>query len=62
VPKGGTRRDDLEPGMRTVPFEHSAIIAYKVEEKSVVIINIFYGGRDFDSFYLGFPVEDDVGE
>ncbi len=62
VPRGGTPRDDLEPGLRTVPFEHSAVIAYKVEENSVVIINIFYGGRDFESFYLGSSAEEDFDE
>lgn len=25
VPHGGRPRDDLEPGLRTVPFEHSAV-------------------------------------
>jgi toxin ParE1/3/4 len=34
VPLGGRARDDLERGLRTVPFEHSAVIAYKVEGRS----------------------------
>ena len=53
VPFGGRRRDDLEVGLRTVPFEHSAIIAYKVESDRVDIANVFYGGRDYETFYLG---------
>lgn len=28
APLGGISRDDLEPGLRTVPFEKSAVIAY----------------------------------
>ena len=62
VPHGGRPRDDLEPGLRTVPFEHSAVIAYKVEDDLVRIVNIFYGGRDFESFYLGMAEEDDAVE
>jgi toxin ParE1/3/4 len=53
VPRGGRPRDDLETGLRTVPFEHTAIIAYKVENERVEIANIFYGGRDYQTFYLG---------
>ncbi|RWM92906.1 MAG: type II toxin-antitoxin system RelE/ParE family toxin [Mesorhizobium sp.] len=37
------------PGLRTVPFEHSAIIAYVVEGDLVRIVNIFYGGRDYET-------------
>jgi toxin ParE1/3/4 len=59
VPHGGRPRDDLEAGLRTVPFEHSAIIAYKVESDCVLVVNIFYGGRDFEAFYLDTPIEDD---
>jgi toxin ParE1/3/4 len=51
VPEGGRPRDDLEPGLRTVPFEHSAVIAYKVEADCVRIGNVFYGGQDFEALY-----------
>lgn len=53
VPQGGRPRDDLEPGLRTVPFEHSAVIAYKVESDCVRIANVFYGGRDYEALYRG---------
>jgi toxin ParE1/3/4 len=59
VPFGERRRDDLEIGLRTVPFEHSAIIAYKVEHERVRITNIFYGGRDYETFYLGALPDDE---
>jgi toxin ParE1/3/4 len=62
VPHGGRPRDDLEPGLRTVPFEHTAVIAYKVEGDLVRIVSIFYGRRDFESFYLGLAEEDDAVE
>ncbi|TGV31912.1 type II toxin-antitoxin system RelE/ParE family toxin, partial [Mesorhizobium sp. M8A.F.Ca.ET.142.01.1.1] len=44
-PRGGRLREDLMPGLRTVPFEHSALIAYVIEGDSVFIVNVFYGGR-----------------
>ncbi len=62
VPFGGRPRDDLDQGLRMVPFEHSAIIAYKVESDRVRITNIFYGGRDYESFYLGTSIESESEE
>jgi toxin ParE1/3/4 len=53
VPMGGIARDDLQPGLRTVPFEHSAVIAYVVEDDQVSVTNVFYGGRDYDALYRG---------
>ncbi|WP_376704230.1 type II toxin-antitoxin system RelE/ParE family toxin [Mesorhizobium sp. ISC25] len=49
APRGGRPRDDIAPGLRTVPFEHSAIIAYVVSDDLVRIVNIFYGGRDYET-------------
>ncbi|KAA3449320.1 type II toxin-antitoxin system RelE/ParE family toxin [Mesorhizobium sp. SARCC-RB16n] len=49
APRGGRSRDDIVPGLRTVPFEHSAIIAYVVDNDLVHIVNIFYGGRDYET-------------
>lgn len=51
APLGGRPRGDLEPGLRTVPFERSAVIAYRVEAELVTITNVFYGGRDFEALY-----------
>ena len=53
APHGGRPRDDLEPGLRTVPFERSAVIAYKAEPGRVLVTNVFYGGRDFEALYRG---------
>jgi toxin ParE1/3/4 len=53
VPLGGRARDGLERGLRTVTFEHSAVIAYKVEEGAVRITNVFYGGRDYEALFGG---------
>jgi len=49
-PRSGRPRDDLVVGLRTVPFERTALIAYVIEANVVRIINIFYGGRDFEAF------------
>ncbi|WP_348270975.1 type II toxin-antitoxin system RelE/ParE family toxin [Methylobacterium sp. ARG-1] len=37
APHAGRPRDDLSEGLRTVPFERSAVIAYRVERGSVRI-------------------------
>ncbi|MBA1139418.1 type II toxin-antitoxin system RelE/ParE family toxin [Mesorhizobium neociceri] len=47
APRGGRSRDDISLGLRTVPFEHSAVIAYVIESDAV--LNIFYGGRDYEA-------------
>ena len=62
APYGGRPRDDLEPGLRTVPFETSAVIAYRVAA-TVDITNIFYGGRDYEALYRGRdPASDEGGQ
>jgi toxin ParE1/3/4 len=48
---GGVARDDLQPGLRTIPFEHSAVIAYVVGDDQVSVTNVFYGGRDYEALY-----------
>ena len=53
APLGGRPRDDLLAGLRTVPFERSAVIAYTIEDDCVWITNIFHGGRDFEALYRG---------
>lgn len=53
APHGGRPRDDLEPGLRTVSFERSAVIAYHVYGDRVEIVNVFYGGRDFETLFQG---------
>jgi toxin ParE1/3/4 len=41
----------LAPGLRTVPFEHSAVITYRVEPNRVLVTNVVYGGQDFEAFF-----------
>ncbi|MGN6487515.1 MAG: type II toxin-antitoxin system RelE/ParE family toxin [Devosia sp.] len=47
VPEGHPLRPDLGPGIRIAPFEHSAVIAYRLGDEAVEIVNVFYGGRDY---------------
>jgi toxin ParE1/3/4 len=44
----GTRRDDLQPGLRIVGFERRVTIAFHVEPGTVTIDRVLYGGRDVD--------------
>ncbi|MGO9741410.1 MAG: type II toxin-antitoxin system RelE/ParE family toxin [Roseiarcus sp.] len=60
VPFGGRARDDLFPGLRTVPFEHSAVVAYTIEGECVWITNIFHGGRDYEALYRSEPTPDEL--
>ena len=48
-PKRGTPRDDVRPSLRTLAWRRRVTIAFMVEETDIVVIGIFYGGRDFES-------------
>ncbi len=48
-PQRGTPRDDLRPGLRTISWRRRVTIAFMVEERDVVVIGVFYGGRDFEA-------------
>jgi toxin ParE1/3/4 len=52
IPFGGRPRDDLQLGLRTVPFEDKAVIAYRVEKNRVLIVRVFYAGRDWETVLL----------
>lgn len=42
-------RDDLRLGLWTISRHRHVTIAFAVEEAVVVIVGIFYRGRDFES-------------
>lgn len=52
-PRRGTARDDLRPGLRTIGWRRRVTIAVVVEQREVVVIGIFYGGRDFEALLSG---------
>ena len=52
-PRRGTRRDDIRRGLRTMGFERRATIVFQVKRAEVVIVRIFYGGRNYESALRG---------
>jgi toxin ParE1/3/4 len=44
----GTRRDDVRPGLRVTGFERRVTVAFSVDDDRVVILRIFYGGRNWE--------------
>lgn len=49
MPERGPRREDLGRGVRILPFEKRAVIAYRVAGQSVQILRIFYAGKDYQA-------------
>ena len=47
-PLRGRTRDDLRPGLRTLPFRRRVLIAYEVDDLGVLVLAILYGGRDIE--------------
>ncbi len=47
----GQKRDDLRKNVRIMAIDKSAIAAFEVNEtkQTVTILNIFYGGQDYDT-------------
>jgi toxin ParE1/3/4 len=52
APQSGRLRNDLAPGLRTIPFERSALICYVTTDGAVWITNIFRRGRDVEAALL----------
>jgi toxin ParE1/3/4 len=50
-PERGTRRDELRPGLRTIGFERRVTVAFAVLAEEVVIVRLFYGGRDIEAAF-----------
>jgi toxin ParE1/3/4 len=48
-PLRGTQRDDIRPGLRTAGFERRITIAFMVSDVDVIILRLFYGGRDWET-------------
>jgi toxin ParE1/3/4 len=44
----GIRRDDIRPDLRIITFERRVTIAFTVDETSVVILRLFYAGRNWE--------------
>lgn len=48
----GSARDDVLPGLRIVGFERRVTVAFLVRNEDVVILRLFYGGRDWEKQLL----------
>jgi toxin ParE1/3/4 len=48
-PHRGVNRDDIRPGLRLTNHKKRTAIAFLVEEGRVVILGVFYGGRNYDT-------------
>ena len=57
APLRGQQRDDLMHNLRIVPIDKKAVAAFIVDEekKAVLILNIFYGGRDYEALMMTPP-------
>ncbi len=51
APLRGQQRNDLRENLRVCPLDKKTIAAFVVDEKeqTVKILNIFYGGRDYEA-------------
>src|SRR5471030_1979532 len=52
-PHRSVRRDDIRPGLFVTHYRSRVVIAYSVQDIEVVVIGVFYGGRDFESLLGG---------
>lgn len=48
-PHRGKARDDIRPGLRIIGYRRRAIVAFAVTEQTLLIVGVFYGGRDYES-------------
>jgi toxin ParE1/3/4 len=48
-PFRGTARDELRPGLRTVGFRRRVTTDFKVLDREVKAIGVFYGGQDMEA-------------
>lgn len=55
APYGGVARPDLGVDIRAVPFEHSAIILYRITDGTVEILQVYYRGRDYHTIMANKP-------
>ncbi|CAN5270779.1 hypothetical protein BH11ACT1_BH11ACT1_14040 [soil metagenome] len=49
-PLRGIARDDIRPGLRTIGYRRRGVVAFVVRDDAVVVLGVFYGGRDYEPF------------
>ena len=50
-PERGTRRDDIAPGLRIFGINRRVTIAFRVDDATVTILHVLYGGRDLEGVF-----------
>ena len=45
----GSRRDDVREGLRVIGFKRRINVAFVVEDDRVVVLRLFYGGRNWEA-------------
>ncbi len=57
APLRGQQRNDLMKNLRIMPLDKKAVAAFLVDEETqaVLILNIFYGGRDYEALITAPP-------
>jgi toxin ParE1/3/4 len=48
-PHIGRSRNDLGPGIRTLPMLGRVVVAYRITEDAIEITRVFYGGQDYEA-------------
>lgn len=48
-PMIGLARDDLRSGLRTIGFRRRVVIAFAVDEQTVEVHGVYYGGQDYET-------------
>lgn len=51
-PQRGTERIEILPGLRIIGYRRSASIAFVVRDAEVIVLGIFYGGRNITATLL----------
>ncbi len=59
-PERGAKRDDIRKNLRIMALEKNAMAAFEIskEKQAVVILNIFYGGRDYEAIMTKNSISD----
>jgi plasmid stabilization system protein ParE len=57
APLRGQQRDDLMENLRITPIDKKAVVAFIGDEgkQAGIILNIFYGGRDYEAIMSSSP-------
>ncbi len=50
-PNRGTPRDNLYPGLRTIPHRRRFTICYLVTSEEVIVVGVVGAGQDLDVFF-----------